>query len=209
MNRTPFVFTVTLNRASEQAETVAYRTVDGSAEAGSDYDATSGTLTFAAGETSKTVTVPVVRDRTTEPNEAFTLELTDDGTSPASADGSGLGTIVNDDPKPRISAGDAGVAEGNAFTRPLRFPVRLDRASSTPVTVKFTSVDGSAKAPSDYTAVSGTVTFPACSTQQFATVMIKGDRLKESNETLTLNVFAPTGATIADPNGSGVVRNDD
>jgi len=194
---TPFTFTVSLNRASDMSETVAYATSDGTATAPSD------------GETTKIVTVPVVRDTTTEPTETFTVNLVDAGTSPAIADGSGLGTIVNDDARPRISVGDVGTTEGNTGTHAMRFPVRLDRASSTTVTARFTTADGSATSPSDYAARSGTVTFAPGTTLQYVDIQVRGDRVKEPNETLTLNAYSPTGASLLDPNGSGVIRNDD
>ncbi|WP_225008345.1 beta strand repeat-containing protein [Novosphingobium percolationis] len=89
-------FTVTLSSASVQTVTVDFATVDGTALAGSDYAATSGTLTFAPGELSKTVAVTVNGDLAVEANETFTLHLSNavNGTV-ATADGTG--TITNDD----------------------------------------------------------------------------------------------------------------
>src|SRR5581483_5828907 len=102
-------FTVTLSAASTQAITVAYTTGNDTATAGSDYQTTSGTLTFAPGETSKPITVPVIGDRLGEPNETFLVSLS----SPTNAtigDGYGMGTIV--DNEPRISISDVTKAEG-------------------------------------------------------------------------------------------------
>ena len=83
--------------------TVNYATANGTALAGSDYTAASGTLTFAPGQTSKTVTVNVTGDTVVEPNETFVVNLS----APTGAtlfDGQGLGTILNDDgPVLRIS----------------------------------------------------------------------------------------------------------
>jgi len=67
--------TVTLSAASGQTITVNYSTADGTALAGSDYTASSGTLTFAPGQTSKTVTVTVLGDTVVEGTESFTLNL--------------------------------------------------------------------------------------------------------------------------------------
>ena len=92
-------FTVTLSRASGEAVTVDYGTSDGTATAGSDYTATSGTLTFAAGETSKTVSVPVLDDSHDEGSETMTLTLS----NPSGAiveDGEATGTINNTDAMP-------------------------------------------------------------------------------------------------------------
>lgn len=206
---TAFTFTVTLNRASDQPERVAYRTVEGTAKAPSDYTGKVGTLTFAPGQTSQTVTVNVVRDRTTEADETFSLQLVAGSSTPAIARGTGTGTIVNDDAKPVITVGDVGIDEGNSGTKAMLFPVRLDRPSSTAVTVRYTTAVGTAKSPSDFLAASGTVTFAPGTTLVQVAIQVVGDRVKEPSETFVLNVFSPTGATIGDPNGSGVIRNDD
>ena len=91
-------FAVTLSRAPSGTVTVGYATADGTAEAGSDYTATSGTLTFASGETGKTV--PVLDDAHDEGSETLTLRLS----NPSGAyieDGEATGTINNTDPMPR------------------------------------------------------------------------------------------------------------
>ena len=90
-------FDVSLSRASTGAVTVDYATADGTAAAGADYTATSGTLTFAAGETAKTVSVPVLDDSLDEGEETFTLTLSN-ATGARIADGEATGTIANDDP---------------------------------------------------------------------------------------------------------------
>ena len=92
----PMSFTVTLAKAYPLKVSVAYATADGTATAGSDYTATSGTLVFAPGQTTKTVAVPIVGDTTYEPDETFTLTLSNSvnatlGTATAT------GTITNDD----------------------------------------------------------------------------------------------------------------
>ncbi len=90
-------FTVTLSAAYDQAVNVRYATEDGSAVAGSDYHATSGTLTFAAGETTKTVTVRVVGDKKREADESFQLVLDAAGSNAVLYDPYGWGTILDDD----------------------------------------------------------------------------------------------------------------
>jgi hypothetical protein len=92
----PMVFTVTLSAASSSTVTVAYATLAGTASSGKDYQATSGTLTFAPGDTSKTVSVLVVGDGFKESNETFVVRLS----SPTNATllkSDGLGTIIDDD----------------------------------------------------------------------------------------------------------------
>ena len=93
-------FAVTLVPARTAAVTVEYATADGTATAGSDYTATSGTLTFAAGETQKTVSVPVLDDDTDEGSETLTLRLSN-AQGANIADGEATGTITNSDPIPK------------------------------------------------------------------------------------------------------------
>jgi hypothetical protein len=90
------VFTVTLSAASSSTVTVAYATLAGTASSGKDYQATSGTLTFAPGDTSKTVSVLVIGDGFKESNETLVVRLS----SPTNATlvkSDGLGTIIDDD----------------------------------------------------------------------------------------------------------------
>ena len=96
-------FEVPLSRAYTNAEhsvTVDYATADGTATAGEDYTAASGTLTFAAGETVKTVRVALLDDAIDEGEETFTLRLSN-ARGARVADGEATGTIVNSDPMPR------------------------------------------------------------------------------------------------------------
>src|SRR5439155_13121556 len=95
-------FTVMLDAASTEAITVAYATADATATAGSDYQAASGTLTFAPGETSKTSSVLINGDRRPEPNETFVVNLSSP-TNATIADGQGVGTIVDDEPRISIA----------------------------------------------------------------------------------------------------------
>lgn len=92
---TPFAFAITLSAPSPLTVTVNYATTDGTATvADADYQATSGTLTFAPGETTKTVTVLVDGDSKVEPDETFTVALTNPGNATITK-GIGTGTIRN------------------------------------------------------------------------------------------------------------------
>ena len=95
-------FVVTLGRSSGEAVTVNYATSDGTATAGADYTSTSGTLSFAAGDTEKTVSVPVLDDAVDERQETFTLTLSNaSGGNAYLLGASATGTIENSDPMPR------------------------------------------------------------------------------------------------------------
>jgi hypothetical protein len=94
---TAFVFTVALSESSAAPVTVDYSTRNGTAQAGSDYAATSGTLTFAPGEVTKQITVLVNGDTTREEIEEFFVDLTN-ATGATIGDAEGLGRIFNDEP---------------------------------------------------------------------------------------------------------------
>ena len=87
---------VTLSNATSQSITVRYQTVDGTAKAKDDYSATSGTLTFQPGQTSRTISVSIKGDRKREADEAFTVQLSNAVGAPIE-DGSATVTIRNDD----------------------------------------------------------------------------------------------------------------
>ena len=93
-------FPVTLDRASTLTVTVEYATSDGTATAGADYTATSGTLTFNPGETTQTVSVPVLNDAVDDPGETMTLTLSN-AVNAQITDATATGTIENSDPMPK------------------------------------------------------------------------------------------------------------
>jgi Calx-beta domain/FG-GAP-like repeat/FG-GAP repeat len=202
-------FTVTLSAPSTQPVTVAYSTGNGTAVAGSDYQAASGTLTFAPGETSKTVTVLVNGDRLGEPNETFFVNLS----SPTNAiivDGQGVGTITDDEP--RISISDVSKKEGKKNQTTLfTFTVTLSAAYDQPVTMSFKTADGTAKtSDQDYVARTGTLTFAPGETTKTITIEVKGDSKKEADETFSLELYGvSSNALLTDWLGLGTILNDD
>ncbi|MFO1081352.1 MAG: Calx-beta domain-containing protein [Reyranellaceae bacterium] len=203
-------FTVTLSQAAASSVSVAYATADGTAKAGSDFTAASGTLTFAAGETSKTISVAILGDTAVEADEAFSLVLsTPSGATLAR--GTATGTILNDDtaPAPTLTIADASVTEGNSGSKLMTFTVTLSQAASAAVSVAYATADGTAKAGSDYTAASGTLTFAAGETSKTVSVAILGDTAVESDEAFSLVLSAPSGATLARGTATGTIANDD
>lgn len=89
------------------------------------------------------------------------------------------------------------------------FAVTLSRAANVPVTVRYATADVTAKAGSDYAAASGTITFPAGSTRQEVAVTVTGDATAESDETFTVALSQPVGATLATAKATGTITNDD
>ena len=202
-----FAFTVRLSQTSTITLRVRYATVAGTAQAGSDFVTTSGTLTFVPGQTSKTVTVPVKGDTQQEANETFKVRLSNP-TGATLADAVGLGTILNDD-GPVLKINAVAQLEGNAGLKRFNFVVSLSAKSTRPVTVRFATANGQAFAGSDYVARSGLLTFSPGQTSKTVAIEVKGDTLKEPNENFQVNLSSPTGATIFTGRGIGTIRNDD
>lgn len=201
-------FTVTLSAASAETITVAYATGNGTA-AGSDYQAQSGTLTFAPGQTSKTIIVPVFGDRFGEPNETFVVNLSSP-TSATIADGPGVGTIIDDEP--RISISDVTKAEGKkGQTTLFTFTVTLSAAYDQPVTMSFSTVNGTATTgDNDYVAKSGTLTFAPGETMKTITIDVKGDNKLEANEMFYLDLFGnSSNSSFTKKRGTATILNDD
>lgn len=201
------VFTVTLSAASIQAITVNYATADGSAKAGSDYTSSSGTLTFPAGTTTRTISVATLGDALSEATETFSVVLS--GASGAFVtDGGGTGTIVDDDPVPMLTITDASKAEGNSPSSML-VTVSLSTASGQTVTADYATVAGTATVGADYTTTTGTLTIPAGSLSGTISVPIVGDALNETNETFFVNLSGVTGANLADGQALCTILDDD
>jgi hypothetical protein len=201
------VFTVRLSAASDRPVTVHYATADGTATAGSDYNAASGDLIFAPGETTKTVTVAVLGDRSPEATESFAVNLT--STDAVVSDGQGVGTIADDEPRIRIN--DVIRLEGNSGTTRFVFTVSLSAAYDEGVTVNFATADGSATvADHDYQAQSGTLTFAPGETTKTISIVVHGDKKKEPDEWFAVNLSGVSdNALLLDPQGIGWILNDD
>ncbi|MFA6915953.1 MAG: Calx-beta domain-containing protein, partial [Parachlamydiales bacterium] len=320
---TTLVFTVSLSNVSTSTVTVNYTTADDTATTGdNDYTAIANTLTFLAGETSKTVTVTINGDNYFENSETLTVNLSN-AVGGTITDASGTGTITNDDAAPsinivpttadvttseggdtttfditlssaprdpvtvtivtsdptegtpgtttltfdssnwnipqtvtitgqddaivdgnisytiqttstssdtnfngliststpltnldndvaNISINDVSVVEGNNGTTTLVFTVSLSTSSTSPITVDYSTANGSATTgDNDYTAIANTLTFLAGETSKMVTVTIHGDNYFENNETLTVNLANAVGGTITDASGTGTITNDD
>jgi hypothetical protein len=210
---TPFTFTVILSAAYDAPVTVDYATLDETARAGSDYQATSGTVSFAPGETSQTITVLVNGDRVAESSEYFWVYLTNSTSAHLATDGDfgglswSLGEILNDEPF--VSVNDASTVEGHSGTKTVAFTVRLSAASDQPVSVAYVTANGAATAGSDYQAVSGTLTFAPGETIKIISVPVHGDRVAEWDETFFVNLSGATNVTIADGQGIGTILDDE
>jgi predicted extracellular nuclease len=201
-------FAVTLSAAAALPVTVDYATADASATAGFDYTTTSGTLTFAAAETSKSILVPVLGDTLSELTETFQVNL-GNAMGATISQAQGIGTITDNDPLPSLSIDDVAVTEGDSGTSNATFTVTLAPASGQVVTVAYATANGTASQPGDYTSTSGTLTFAAGTTTQQISVPVVGDLLDEDNETFLVNLTTPGAATIGDNQGVGTINDND
>jgi hypothetical protein len=198
---------VSLSQPRRQGVTVNYSTQNGTAVAGADYRAASGRLTFGPGETSKTIPIAVIGDRTVGDGSYFLVNL--NGVKGGRiADGQGVVSIADDEP--RLSVGNAYAAEGNTGTTPFAFTANLSAAYDRAVSVDYATADGSAAAGSDYTAAAGTVTFAPGETSKTITVLVNGDRLIEPTETFSVNLSNPSSnSAIGWGVGTGTVVDDE
>ncbi|UCS93781.1 gliding motility-associated C-terminal domain-containing protein [Echinicola marina] len=206
-------FTVSLdNPAPAGGATVDYATSNGSAIAGSDFTAASGTISFAEGETSKTIDVSIAGDEILESDETLTLMLSNPtGTNVMITDGTGMGTITNDDQAAVTIAEVSGNEDDGAIT----LTATLDNAVQGGFTIDVSTADGTATvADNDYTAVTGqTLTFAGTAGEiQTFTVTPTLDLVQEVDETLTVSQsnLASTSLAVDISDGAIVtILNDD
>ena len=198
-------FMVSLSAESGKQVTVDYATSSGTATSGTDFTAASGTLTFAAGTTSQTVSVSTTEDDTTdEGNETFTLTLSGP-TNATLADATGTGTINDAAGQPTLNVSGASADEGKA----VNFAVTLSVASAQQVTVNYATSSGTATSGTDFTATNGTLTFAPNETSKTVSVSTADDASDEENETFTLTLSSPTNAALGDDTATGRIRDND
>ena len=199
------VFSVTLIGQSTATVTVDYATSDGTAEAGSDYTPTNGTLAFLPNETGKTIAVRVDDDSAVEGDETFKVTLT----RPQNAtlqDDEGRATITDDDDLPTLAIDDVTVSEGGGNAV---FSVILRGQSTETVTVEYETLDGTASAGSDYRTKNGTLRFLANETSKTIEVTVLDDIDVEGEETFRVTLTDPQNATLLDDVGIARIRDDE
>lgn len=191
-NTTNFNFVVTLAGASAQNVTVNYQTAGNTATSGVDYASASGTLTFAPGNTSKTITVQVFGELTVELDEIFKVNLS----APVNAtmtDAEGVGTILDDDNPGKLSFA---LAPYNVNENAGVATVTVTRTNGDAGTVSVdyaTTNSGTATAFSDYTPVANTLIFLDGEVTKTFTVPIVEDQIVENTESVGLILSNPTG----------------
>jgi hypothetical protein len=201
-------FTVTLAPASPKPVTASYMTVNGTAMAGRDYLPSWGKLTFAPGETTKTITVAVRGNTRDEPDRTFVVRLFAVRGATV-VKGRGVGTIIDDDPPPALSINDVSVSEGDWGLTRANFTVSLSATSGRVVRVHWATADGTAVAGRDYLSRRGELVFQPGETKKALAVFVLGDLRDEPDTKFSVRLFEAANATIAKAQGVGTIVDDD
>ncbi|MFD1951202.1 Calx-beta domain-containing protein [Sphingomonas arantia] len=211
---TQLTFTVTRTDSSTGTVELAYAIdLNGTADA-ADLDATGGTVVFADGQTSQTITVLLNGDVLVEGDETFGVTLTTSTVGATIADGSATGTITNDDvagSAGTLSIADAAAFEGASGSTALTFTVTRDGGSTGVGSANYTiQLNGTAAADDLATqALTGTVDFADGATTATIVVQVAGDVRFEGDETFGVTLSDPVGVTLTDASATGTIRNDD
>jgi hypothetical protein len=220
-------FTVTRSGDTSGAMSVDYAVTGSGANPtdAADFGGTlpSGTVSFAAGQTSRNVDASNTGDRLVELDETFTVTLTNPTAGTAIATATASGTIQNDDTATVSVVSNGNVTEGNSGTKTIGFTVKLDEVAALPpftptidrdLTVNVSTLNGTASAGSDFAAaLNQPVTIPAGQTSATFTVTINGDTGVEADENFSVVLSAPTAAgrsvTIGTGSATASILNDD
>ncbi|MFM7560081.1 beta strand repeat-containing protein, partial [Cylindrospermopsis raciborskii] len=172
-----------------------------------------GTVSFAAGETSQTITVNVSGDTTVEPDEGFIVTLSNPSGATIST-ATATGTIQNDDAALAIASTNVNQIEGNSGTKAFTFTVTRngDTTSSSSANWSVTESGTNPANGADFvggTLPTGTVNFTAGETSKSITVNVLGDTTVEPDEGFTVTLSNPTNANITTGTATGTITNDD
>lgn len=209
---TSSVFTVSKSGTVSSSCSIDYATANGTAAAGSDYTAKSGTLAFTSAQSSKTVSVLTSDDAAVESPETFSMGIsnpTDGGAvgSPASA----TATLTDNDSSPVCSGVSFKISSNGAVTEGANsvFTVTKTGTATGSCGVSYATSNGTALAGSDYSAKSGSLTFTTAQTSQTISVLTTNDAATESAETFSMSLSAPTGgSTLGTPSSVTATIND-
>ncbi len=203
-SNTDLAFTIRLSSAQADPVTVSYMIVSGTARDGANEDFygrdwySIRTVTFNPGETTKTVTAPVVHDNAVEFDEALVIQLFDP-VNGEFADGAKFGQAVswiydNDGVGNKLSmfVTDSILTEGNSGTKVAKFIISMSQAQATDTVFTYRTIAGSASEGSDFVSKTGTFTMFAGQTEATVSIVVKGDTLDEQTEDFFLKVDAPS-----------------
>jgi len=197
-----------LGEAANGVVTVAYTTRDGTALAGQDYAARSGTLSFQPGEVTKTITVDLIDDGLAEPTERFGLVLAAPVNAALGDAHAAAQIALSDGPggsQPRVEVSPVTVSEGDRF---VDLPVRLHAPTTLPVTVSYDSANSTAGG-NDYVYPGGTLVFQPGETLKSVRVQLRDDIVSEGTEVFSFVLRNATNATIPQPSVAVTILDND
>jgi hypothetical protein len=220
---TAYTFIVTRTGYLGQASATSWAVTGRGANPASatDFDGSifpSGTVNFAAGQASQTITVNVTGDSTFEPDEGFKITLSAPPSGRRLGTAVALGTILNDDTSLSIGRLNASRSEGQSGTTAFTFVVTRSGDKSGPASATWAVTGGTSRGTvaanaADFTGrvlPSGVVSFAANETSKTVTVNVAGDGAVELNESFTVTLANPlTGVTIGTATAIGIIYNDD
>ena len=213
------LMTVTVVRTGGSAGnlSVDFATADGTAIAGQDYTATSGTLTFSGGETSKTFQIPITEDAPTEPNETFTVSLRSNSSLESLGIPNTLSvTVLDRTIVPSLLISNATVVEGTGTNTQMLVPLNIFAATGRTVSVNFATSNSLAIGGTtcdtrgvDYITTSGTVTFQPGQSALSIPITICGDSNAETGESFTVTLSNAVNGQFFTSTAFGLIFNDD
>lgn len=188
------VFVVNRSGSFDGVVSVRYATVDGSAVAGQDYTAVSGTLSWAPGDSApKTITVPLIDDQNVEDKESFTLSLSAPTGNAILGRAASTANITDDD-KAGALAFSASAVNVDENAGSLTVTVQRSGGQAGAVSVHYATVNGSALAGADYAATAGDLSWSAGdAADKSFTIPIVWDSLGERSENFRVELSTPTG----------------
>ena len=210
---TAFTFTVTRAGDLGSAALVDW-SLSGIANA-ADFAASSGTLNFAEGEASKTLTIQVNGDLQVEADETFTVTLNNarlgDGTPQAVVDGTAAGVIRNDDQGFSVNAEQASISEGNSGSKTVVYTIvrNGDLTGSATVDYQVTGSNGGDAADTIGGLPTGSLIFAPGQSERTVSFTLRGDTRAEANEAFTLTLSNPSAGVLIKASDSTLVSNDD
>ena len=206
------IFTVWLDAPNTGTVTVNYATDTNTAIYNSDYTHVSGQLTFAPGEVSKPVSVPIIDNSIFETIENFVLNLSAPSANATIADASALATIIDNDAQfgtPVVSINDFTVDEA---TKEATFVITLNKPSTSVVSMNYATQNGTATAGSDFVTKNDSLSFAPGETAKTVKVTLINDTTPppgEASEAFNLVLSGITNATTLDPNGTAIIFEND
>jgi len=197
---------ISLSAPATKDVTVIYTTLNGSAVSGSDYTTQIGTATIPAGSISTTVTIPIINDATPEGIENFLFKISNAIGATIIREQTTINIIDTDVAQPNIVVNDVTVSEENGVANVL---ISLSAPAPAPITVNYTTTNGSAVNGTDYVTQTGTVTIPTGSTSATVSIPLINDATPENTESFQLTITNATGGIVTDPQGTITITDPD